>query len=303
MTSQPRNLVVMFADVAGSAELFEKLGDMEAMHAIERCLKRMKRSVDGYRGRTMQVFGDEMLALFEAPEDASNAAIDMQHRIADLPPVSGLKLTIRIGLHYGPVVEEGDNAPGGSAVTTAARIAGVARRDQILCSSSFVDALPPHLAAATLPMPGLGTVAEEDKELALAQIEWFHYQAGSTSASSLQSIFGPAQGNGGNRLCVRYSGKAFLLDDQSPMLSIGRDLANELVLDDRKASRLHARVERRPDGFYLIDSSTNGSFVAQLGRQEVMVRRHEILLEGKGRIGFGTSSQDPAGTTAEFESL
>ena len=55
MTSAQRRMIVMFADVSGSAGLFERLGDTEAMHAVERCLKRMKRSIDGYRGRTLQI--------------------------------------------------------------------------------------------------------------------------------------------------------------------------------------------------------------------------------------------------------
>lgn len=89
MSAQQRKLIVMFADVSGSTALFERLGDKEAMHAVERCLKRMKRSIDGYKGKTIQIVGDELLAAFEQPEDACQAAIDMQQRIADLPPFPG----------------------------------------------------------------------------------------------------------------------------------------------------------------------------------------------------------------------
>ncbi len=86
MSLSPRKLIVMFADVSGSTALFEKLGDREAMHAVERCLKRMNRSIDGYTGKTIQIVGDELLASFENAEEACQAAIDMQQRIADLPP-------------------------------------------------------------------------------------------------------------------------------------------------------------------------------------------------------------------------
>lgn len=112
MSATQRKLIVMFADVSGSSALFERLGDKEAMHAVERCLKRMKRSIDGYKGRTIEVVGDELLATFEAAEDACQSAIDMQQRIADLPPVSGLKLTIRIGLHCGVVSDDGNKISG-----------------------------------------------------------------------------------------------------------------------------------------------------------------------------------------------
>ncbi|EKE16672.1 MAG: forkhead-associated, partial [uncultured bacterium] len=157
MSVTQQNLIVMFADVSGSAGLFQRLGDTEAMHAVERCLKRMNRSIDAYRGRTIQTVGDELLAAFDSAEDACLAAIDMQQRIADLPPVSGLKLTIRIGLHAGLVIEE-DGKLSGDVVNNAARIAGIARRDQILGSSTLVAALPKPAAIMVKPVPELGVV-------------------------------------------------------------------------------------------------------------------------------------------------
>ena len=88
MSATQRKLIVMFADVSGSTALFERLGDKEAMHAVERCLKRMKRSIDGYKGKTIQVVGDELLGAFETPEDACQAAIDPHHRRRGRPIAS-----------------------------------------------------------------------------------------------------------------------------------------------------------------------------------------------------------------------
>jgi len=300
MSATQRKLIVMFADVSGSTALFERLGDKEAMHAVERCLKRMKRSIDGYKGKTIQVVGDELLGAFETAEDACQAAIDMQQRIADLPPVSGLKLTIRIGLHCGEVLDDGKKLTG-SPVSTAARIAGIARRNQILCSSLLVQALAEPSFISADPVPELGNVPEDGEALALFQINWPNYQG--VTANSAHSAFGPSSAVPVDRLCVRHRGKAFLLDDKTPVLTIGRDLGCKLIIDDRKASRQHARVERRGDGFYLVDTSTNGCFVTLSGRQEVMVRRHEMQLESRGQISFGNSGNDPLADIAEFEHL
>lgn len=41
---------------------------------------------------------------------------------------------------------------------------------------------------------------------------------------------------------------------------IGRDPANEIVLDDAAVSRLHAVVESRPDGWWYVDRSSAGTF-------------------------------------------
>ncbi len=299
MSATERKMVVMFADVSGSAGLFERLGDTEAMHAVERCLKRMKRSIDGYRGRTVQIIGDELLAVYETAEDACQAAIDMQQRIADLPPVSGLKLTIRIGLHTGLVTEEGGKLSG-EAVTSAARIAGIARRDQILCSSTLAAEIPESGTVTLRPMPDLGTIPEGGENLTLFRIHWTTNEMGGYSPS----MFGPSTSPlVAERLCVRYHGKAFLLDRKTPVLTLGRDLGNKLVIEDRKASRQHARIERRLDGYFLVDTSTNGCFVRQGEHQESLVRRQEIMLEGVGRICFGTSTNDPEADGADFEHL
>lgn len=300
MSATQRKLIVMFADVSGSTALFERLGDKEAMHAVERCLKRMKRSIDGYQGKTIQVIGDELLAAFETAEEACQAAIDMQQRIADLPPVSGLKLTIRIGLHGGMVSEDGERLFG-PPVTSAARIAGIARRDQILCSSVLAGELPQTGLIMADPMPSLGTVPEDDVVLSLFQINWTNHQSSLTHSNI--SLLGPSSNLPVERLCVRHRGKAFLLDDKTPVLTIGRDLGCKLLVEDRKASRQHARIERRDDGYYLVDTSTNGCFVTLSGRQEVMVRRHEIQLEQSGQISFGNTANDPSADIAEFEYL
>ena len=298
MTSVQKKLVVMFADVSGSAGLFERLGDTEAMHAVERCLKRMKRSIDGHNGRTIQIVGDELLAAFDTPEDACHASIDMQQRIADLPPVSGLKLTIRIGLHAGMANEENGKLSG-DMVNNAARIAGIARRDQILCSTALTAALPEASAINIRAMPDLGSISENGAVQNIFQVHWTPHEI----ARGPHSTFGVSSLPKPDRLCVRYHGKAFLLDDKTPVLTLGRDPNNKLVIDDRKASRLHARIEKRKDAYYLVDTSTNGSFVSLTGRPEVMLRHNELLLEGVGRICFGSSCNDASADNADFEHL
>ena len=294
MATKQRNLNVMFADVSGSAALFEKMGDTEAMHAVDRCLKRMGRSIDGYKGKTVQIVGDELLATFETPEEACQAAIDMQLRVADLPPVSGLKLTIRIGLHAGMVFDDGRKLSG-DVITNTARIAGMARRHQILASKSLVSVLPEHSVITAKPATDVGAISENGIQLGLFEIFW--PKLGQHSLVSPESVM-PTE-----RLCVRYHGKAFLLDAKTTDLSLGRDLASKLVISDRKASRHHARIEKRGSQYFLVDTSTNGTFVTQGEAQEVMVRRHDMLLEGAGRICFGGSGNDPAVDSAEFEHL
>src|SRR5512133_1814191 len=85
---------VLFVDVAGSVRLHEKLGGAEAQRAVDRCLKRVERSVEAHEGRIVKAVGDELLVVFNRADQALQAALEMQQRVHDLPAVSGIKLSI-----------------------------------------------------------------------------------------------------------------------------------------------------------------------------------------------------------------
>ena len=82
-------------------------------------------------------------------------------------------------------------------------------------------------------------------------------------------------------------------------VAIGRDAQNDVVIADRLASRMHARIERRRDKFVLVDQSSNGTFVTVDGEGEVQLRREELMLRGRGHICFGHSyAADPSETVS-----
>ena len=302
MSDSQRRMILMFADVSDSARLFERLGDTEASYAVERCLKRMERAIAGYGGRTINVSSDGLLAVFESAEKACHAAVDMQSRVSKLPPVSGLKLTIRIGLHVGNLNADEETVTG-STVEMAGRIAGKARIDQILASSLLIDELPGQTLILTRAMPDLGSIEEGGASFGLAEVDWLNHEDhqrkygvtfDATPSQFLADI---------NRLCIRYHGNAYLLDEKSPFLTLGRDPSSKLQIADRKASRAHGRIERRNNCYFYVDSSTNGSYVISGGQGEIMVRRKEIELKGNGRISFGASMSDPKADFVDFEHL
>lgn len=292
----------MFADVSDSTRLFERLGDTEAAYAVERCIKRMERAIAGYGGRAVEISGHRLLALFDSAEKACQAAVDMQSRVSKLPPVSGLKLTIRIGLHLGQISDD-NGAITGAAVESARKIAGKARIDQILSSSLLIGDLPKHTTVLFRSLPNLGSIEEGDTRFELAEIEWvgyddLHRKYGTVFDATPSQFLSDIE-----RLCVRYRGNAFLLDEKSPFLTLGRDPSSKLVIADRKASRAHGRIERRGNIYFYIDSSTNGSYVTVGSQGEVLLRRREIELKGNGRISFGAPALDPKADFADFEHL
>ena len=288
--------VIMVADITGSASLHQRLSAQEAERAIDRCVKRMTRSVEGYQGRLQQAAGDELLAIFPSAELACQSAIDMHQRVADLPPVSGHKLSIRVALHDG---HESD-APSATRLGTIMRIAGLASTEQILCSGLVVEALPATSLIKAKARTEFDNLRELDGALPLFQIHW---QAQVDTLAQYATSLDSANGKIAKSMRLRYRGKAYLIDDNATVLYMGRDPSCAMLIQNRKVSRLHARIERRPDGYYLVDTSTNGSFLSMQGRQEIQLHKQEILLEGSGFLCFGSSASDPAVDRVEFELL
>lgn len=295
MGGEERKLAVLFADVSGSTKLYERLGDAEALRAVDRCIKRMERAIEGFRGRLVKTIGDEVMAAFDDAEAAFQSAVEMQQRVHDLPPVSGVKLAIRVGFHYGPAIED-NNDIFGDTVNTAARIVGLAKSEQILTSKQTVDTLPHLLQQSTRDLDQLSVKGKADG-VHVFEVLWNETEELTMKAASILSQ-PPAV-----KLCLRYRGRAYLLDEKNPGLTLGRDHSNDVVVEDRKASRQHGRIERRGDKFVYIDQSTNGSCIAVAGERETLLRREELILRGTGKISFGSSSNDPLADCAYFEHL
>ena len=71
-------------------------------------------------------------------------------------------------------------------------------------------------------------------------------------------------------------------DIRVPLAHVGRGAHNDVVIDDDSVSDIHAKLQRREDGWYLIDlASTNGTYV---GGSRLT---HERRLDGAPDVRFG----------------
>jgi len=283
MDKEPQNLAILFADISGSAKLYESLGDAEALATIERCLAIIRQACIDSGGRVVKTIGDEVMAVFPAADGAARAATDMQARIFSQGTSRGTGLAIHVGFNYGPVLEEGNDVFGDS-VTVAARLSNLAKGGQVFTSAQTVEELPPALRARTRSQQA-HTVKGKQKDIDLFELVWQETEDELTALST-HVKFRPA------RLALKHGDRQIELSEAAPTLSIGRDLQNDLVIADRKASRMHARIERRRDKFVLIDHSSNGTYVTVQGETEIVLRREELTLRGRGQVSFGHAYQD-----------
>lgn len=295
-TNQSRS--VLFAGVAGSVRLHEKLGGDEAMRAVDRCLTRMERAAEAFGGRIIKRAGDELMVVFDVPDEAFQAATEMRQRVADLPPVSGVKLAIRIGFSHG-LVSEADGSIVGEAVVEAAGLAGLAMPGQVLSSHHAYAALSPALKGLTRDLGSASAKGISPKGIA------FEVVTQGAAALETKKPGDPEEHQGDKpkdgKLHLRYGNKRITLDDSKPVITMGRDPQCDIVVHDRRASRNHARIELRGERIVVIDTSTNGTYVTLHGKPELFLRKEECGLYSKGIICFAGSATSAGADFAEFD--
>jgi class 3 adenylate cyclase len=292
MEPQTRHAAVVFADVAGSTRLYETAGDAAALVMIGRCLELMRRICEERDGRVVKTIGDEVMAVFPSAANAGYATNGMQAGIAALGAQTGVPLAIHAGFHSGQVLES-DADVFGDTVNVAARLCSLAKGGQTLLAASTLAELPIALSSRTRCLDA-HSVKGKEADVEVHELLWQETEEDLTT-------LGPRRAGRNARLTLRYRDRE-IDAAETPALTFGRDGNNDVVILDRKASRLHARIERRRDKYVLIDHSTNGTFLAVNGEGEVELRREELLLRGRGRIYFGHPSvEDPGGEAVEFD--
>lgn len=283
---------LVFADISGSTKLYDTLGDAQAKQMIDECIDLLRAATVRYGGRVIKTIGDEVMSMLPDADSACLAATDMQLMVSALPVVAGVQRAIRVGFHAGPVIEENGDVFG-DTVNLAARMAGLARGGQIMTTRATVDAMSVMLRSSTRPIAALAVKGKGD-DVPVCEVLW---QAGEELTMATPSL---QAGSGQAELQLRFAGQVFDMPQGNNTVVLGRDASCDIVVPDRMASRQHARIERRRDKFYLIDQSTNGSFVKVEGEPEIELRREEVMLRASGHIALGHNVAEAAADCVQF---
>ena len=272
-------VAILFADVVGSTQLYDKFGDTKASETVARCLDIMKDATYRYNGTVIKTIGDEVMSTFPTVDEAISAAAQMQQKIS--LGDDEIQVSIRVGCHFGPVVQE-QNDIFGAAVHTANRMTSQAKAKQIIISGSTVERLGPEWQAQTRQID-VATVRGRLDEVALFEVLWQPDEA----TSMLPTIDWDSKTKGATKLTITFRDQKIVVDDRRKSINMGRADDNDLVVKGNLISRIHARVEMRRGKFILIDQSTNGTFLENAQGEETFVRRDSTELTGEGIIGLG----------------
>jgi class 3 adenylate cyclase len=119
----------LFSDIVDSTERAVELGDGGWAELLERHHSRVRGQLRHFHGQEMDTSGDGFFAIFPNPRQAIDAARGIQAELHDLD------LKVRIGIHVGDCwVADGKCT--GLAIHIGARIAALARPDEILLSET-----------------------------------------------------------------------------------------------------------------------------------------------------------------------
>jgi class 3 adenylate cyclase len=133
-------VAVMFTDVVNSTSLTESLGDDEWTRVLTRHREFVRSCFEARGGHEVGTQGDGCLARFPSPADAVGCALDIQRQLDEVTSGAGdFPLQIRIGVHAGDAVEDGEGDLIGRVVNVAARVTSEAAPGEILVTEPVAD--------------------------------------------------------------------------------------------------------------------------------------------------------------------
>ena len=280
---------ILFSDIASSTRLYELLGDVQARHIVAASLDLMASAVSAHQGRVIKTIGDEVMSRFDAPDMAAQAAIRMQEQAASSVELAAHQIQLRIGLHHGPVIDEhGDLF--GDAVNVAARMVAQAKAGQIITTLASLQKMSPWLVAAARLIDQT-RVKGKQSLIDIYELSWGKPEE-LTMMSTTTGINTAGSEATETFLILDTPDQHIRVSNEQPVVTMGRDMSNALVISDPKVSRLHARIELRRAKFILVDQSTNGTFVLPKEGRMIHLRRDEMALENEGVINLGREA-DP----------
>jgi class 3 adenylate cyclase len=205
-TSERRPITVLFADIAGSTAIAERLDPEDWTTIVSQAFARMNATVERYDGTIARLMGDGVLAFFGAPvahEDdplrAVRCGLDMARAVdelsAELNARNPIELKVRVGINTGPVVvgvvgtqAASEYTAMGDAVNVAARMQALARPGTVL-----VSAATHRFVAAVIESVDVGQLAVKGKTNTVQAYEVTAVKAGA-SGRGLAGLHAPMIG-------------------------------------------------------------------------------------------------------------
>ncbi len=297
---------VVFTDLFGSTSVFEALGNARATQAVTQVTTWIAGIIESHGGRVVKMLGDGVLALFEDNPAAINAVVEIQRRnqegANDKAASNKMSMPIRIGVASGDVELVGNDCYG-DAVNVAARLSDLSGPHQIWANSAALQGAD-EKEGVRFRMLGPIHIRGRAEPCTVYQVEWQEDVA--TDLLTMQAEIDPMHHDGnvdvlGGEIELSWLDTVKTFRSYELPIHIGRAREAEFVVSDPRVSRNHARIDWRNGSVMLVDVSSYGCWGRfSGGGSDLLLRREECVLHGRGEIALGSSFADLSATTVGF---
>jgi len=137
--SKKEMAAILFTDLVGYSALTQK-GQTKALELLRLHMNQMSPIIENFNGLIIKSIGDALMVKFMTAVDAVDCAITMQQELVghNMNVSKQDRLQMRIGVHYGEVVLQ-DNDAFGSVVNIASRIEAKAAPEKVCISKVVYD--------------------------------------------------------------------------------------------------------------------------------------------------------------------
>jgi adenylate cyclase len=299
---------VVFTDLHGSTAVFESLGNARATEVVTKITAWIGVQCEAQGGRVVKTLGDGVLAIFADPQSAVAAVVEMQrvHSKRVLRTLPDLRMPMRIGMASGEVEMVGDDCYG-DAVNVASRLCDLCGPNQIWASAASLNFVE-EASGVTFRTLGPIAIRGRAEHCSVYQIEWRQEEVSDflTMQGQLDEVYASNEVDAlGREIELKWLDQVKRFKSFELPVNIGRVRTVEFVVDDPRVSRTHARLEWRNGSVVIVDVSSYGSWVRFLGAKgsDVLLRRQECVLHGKGALALGGSFSDSSVPTVQFSVL
>ena len=298
---------VVFADLFGSTGVFESLGNAKATEAVTQITSWVGRSFEAHGGRVVKFLGDGVLAIFQDSSQAIEAVVDMQRSyqllLARMSSQTGMPL--RIGVARGDV-EIVDDDCYGDAVNIASRLSELTGPHQIWVNGEAIENDQNH-GGVHFRYLGPIHIRGRSESCTVYQVEW-QEDADSqffTLPAPMDSKIGYGKSDAlGSQIDLSWIDTSKTFKAFELPVFIGRGHQAEFLVNDSRVSRTHARLDWRNGSVVLVDVSSFGCWVRFAGGgSDLLLRREDCVLHGRGEISLGTPFSDLSAPVVAFSVL
>ena len=296
---------VMFADLSGSTEVFEKLGNAVATKVVTALTDWISGVCQGHGGRVVKTLGDGVLALFPSGADAIDAVVQLQREHARHSSRHGPvnRLQLQVGLACGEVVEVAGDCFG-DAVNVASRLSDLSGPRQILATDSVVEQMQSAPPGTRFHPLGTMPIRGRAQDCRLFRVDW--EEDSSTDMMTIPAFASPMPAMrpraAAGAIELHYLEHVRIFTTDELPVHLGRSREAEFPVADPRVSRVHARIDWHHQSFVLVDLSSNGTCVRfQAAPTELTLRRDECVLHGSGEIALGPDFTDWSLPAVRFE--